>query len=81
MMNAQKLRSNRVAAEISASLLAAKARVNRTRLSQIERGYVQATDDELARLSDALEALIQAKYVLDRVAASLGWPSGARHDQ
>ena len=44
MTNRQKLRSARVAAEISASLLAAKAKVNRSRLSQIERGYIQPTE-------------------------------------
>ena len=54
MMNAQKLRCARVAAEISASMLAAKARVNRTRLSHIENGYIQPNQEELERLNHAL---------------------------
>jgi transcriptional regulator with XRE-family HTH domain len=76
MMNAQTIRSARVVAEISASLLAARAKVNRTRLSQIECGYIQPTEDELARLSDALEQLIHAKSVVRDAAASVGWPVG-----
>jgi len=77
MMNTtQTLRSARVAAEIPASLLAARAKVNRTRLSHIEHGYVQPTEDELRRLSQALEQLIQAKAVVQNAAASVGWPMG-----
>jgi len=76
MMNAQTIRSTRVAAEISASLLAAKANINRTRLSQIERRYVQPKEDELLRLSRALEQLIHAKSVVRDAVASVGWPIG-----
>ena len=76
MTNTQTLRSARVAAEIPASLLAAKAKVNRTRLSQIERGYIELTEDEQERLSQALERLIHAKAVIQRAAASVGWPMG-----
>jgi predicted transcriptional regulator len=80
-MTIHELRSKRVTAEISATLLAAKAGVNRCRLSNIERGYVQPREDELQRLRTALEDLIKAKSVLDSVAASVGWPLGARRDQ
>jgi len=76
MMNTQTLRSARVAAEIPASLLAAKAKVNRTRLSQMERGYVQPTENELRRLSQALAQLIHARAVVQSAAASVGWPMG-----
>jgi transcriptional regulator with XRE-family HTH domain len=80
MNTVKTLRSERIAAEIPATLLAAKARVNRCRLSNIERGYVQPTEDELQRLRTALEDLIKAKSVLDSVAASVGWPLGARRE-
>jgi transcriptional regulator with XRE-family HTH domain len=80
MDTAQLLRSKRVAAEIPATLLAARGKVNRSRLSQIERGYIRPTEEEVQRLTAALDALIQAKFVVDRVAASVGWPLGARHD-
>jgi transcriptional regulator with XRE-family HTH domain len=73
-MNAHELRSARVAAEISASLLAATARVNRTRLSQIECGYALPTEDERRRLNAALRQLIEAKRVLRETAAAIGWP-------
>jgi transcriptional regulator with XRE-family HTH domain len=79
-MIVKELRSKRVAAEIPATLLAAKARVNRSRLSNLERGYAQPTEDELQRLNTALDQLIQAKSVIDRAAASVGWPTGARCD-
>jgi predicted transcriptional regulator len=78
-MTIEDLRQKRVGAEISASMLSAHAKVNRSRLSSMERGYVQATDRELERLSAALDHLIQAKGVVDKVAASVGWPTrGAR---
>ena len=80
MASVQELRSKRVTAEIPATLLAAKAKVNRSRLSNLERGYAQPTEDELQRLNAALDQLIQAKSVIDRAAASVGWPTGARCD-
>jgi transcriptional regulator with XRE-family HTH domain len=80
MNTVKALRSQRIAAEIPATLLAAKANVNRCRLSNIERGYVQPTAQELERLRMALEELIKAKSAVDRVAASVGWPLGARRD-
>jgi predicted transcriptional regulator len=79
-MPVKDLRSKRVAAEIPATLLAAKAGVNRSRLSNLERGYAQPTDEEVQRLNTALDELIQAKSVIDRAAASVGWPIGSRHD-
>jgi transcriptional regulator with XRE-family HTH domain len=77
MTTPNELRSKRVAAEIPATLLAAKAKVNRSRLSGIERGYVQPTADELQRLSQALEQLIYAKAVIQKAASSVGWPFGS----
>jgi transcriptional regulator with XRE-family HTH domain len=76
----REIRSKRVAAEISATLLAAKARVNRSRLSGIERGYIQPTQEELQRLHASLEQLICDKAVIQRAAASVGWPLGEQND-
>ena len=75
-MIVKELRSKRVAAEIPATLLAARARVNRSRLSNLERGYAEPVEEELQRLNTALDQLIQAKSVIDRAAASVGWPIG-----
>ena len=73
-MTVKELRSKRLAAEVPATLLAAKAGVNRSRLSGIERGYVQPTQEELQRLHESLEQLIRDKAVIQRAAASVGWP-------
>ena len=76
MTTANALRSKRVAAEIPATLLAMKARINRSRLSGIERAYVQPTDEELQRLTSALDQLIDAKAAIQKTAAAVGWPLG-----
>jgi transcriptional regulator with XRE-family HTH domain len=73
------LRAKRIAAEISATHLSVRAKVNRSRLTDIERGYTQPTEVELKRLHPALEELIRAKSAIDQVAASVGSP-GSRHD-
>jgi transcriptional regulator with XRE-family HTH domain len=75
-MTVQELRSKRVGAEIPATLLASKARVNRSRLSALERGYIQPSPEELQRLEESLEDLIRAKSVIRLAAASVGWPLG-----
>ena len=64
-----------MAAEIPATLLAAKAGVNRSRLSNLERGYAQPTQEELERLHASLEDLVRAKAVIQQAAASVGWPT------
>jgi transcriptional regulator with XRE-family HTH domain len=65
-MTVKELRSKRVAA---------KAGVNRSRLSNIERGYIQPTEEEMNRLDASLEQLISAKAVIQQAAASVGWPT------
>jgi hypothetical protein len=76
-MTVTELRSKRVAAEIPATLLASKTKMNRSRLSGIERGYVQPAPEELWRLHESLEQLIRDKAVIQRAAASVGWPPGS----
>ena len=75
------LRNKRVAASISGCVLCAKAGLSRSRLSLIERGYVNPTPEELTRIYTALQQLIMARSVIEKVAASVGWPRGARYDQ
>jgi predicted transcriptional regulator len=75
------LKSKRLGAGISGTVLCAKANVSRSRLSLIERGYVCPGPGEAARINSALDELIQAKSAIDRVAVSVGWPMGARHDR
>jgi transcriptional regulator with XRE-family HTH domain len=69
------LKAKRLAAGITGSVLCAKVGLSRSRLSLIERGYVRPAPEELARIDAGLDQLIQAKSVIDRVAASVGWPT------
>ena len=75
-MTIDELRSKRVAAEIPATMLATKARVNRSRLSNIECGHVEPNENELQRLSRALEQLIEARAAIRKTAVAVGWPTG-----
>jgi transcriptional regulator with XRE-family HTH domain len=70
------LKLKRLAAGISGSVLCAKAGISRSRLSLIERGFVCPGSDEASRINDALDQLIEAKAIIDRVASSIGWPVG-----
>jgi transcriptional regulator with XRE-family HTH domain len=76
MIDAITLRIKRTGAGIAGNLLCKKFGIARSRLSDIERGYVTASPDELARMDAALDELIQAKSVLQKTAAELGWPVG-----
>jgi len=74
------LKAKRAGAGIAGNVLCKKFGMARSRLSDIERGFVPPSPDELARLAVALDELIQAKAVIDQVAASLGWPTVVRRD-
>jgi len=68
------LRARRNAAGIAGSLVCVKAGIARSRLSDIEREYVAASADELARIDAALDELARAKRKIAAVAAEEGWP-------
>ena len=74
-MNGFELRQRRTAAQIAGKLLCLRARIDRSRLSHIERGYLNPSDDELARITQALEHLIDAKQEIEKTAERVGWPS------
>ena len=61
-------------AGISGAVLCRRAQMGRSRLSDIERGYVDASPTELARLDAALNELIQAKRRVCLAAEEAGWP-------
>jgi transcriptional regulator with XRE-family HTH domain len=71
------LKAKRLAAGISGSVFCVKTGISRSRLSLIERGYTTPAPEEAARLSAALDQLIQAKSLIEQVAASVGWPMPA----
>jgi transcriptional regulator with XRE-family HTH domain len=78
MTDAATIKAKRTAAGIAGNILCKKLGIARSRLSDIERGYVAASDPELARIDAALEDLIRAQFVIRKTAAALGWPvSGA----
>jgi len=55
-------------------MVCARAGISRGRLSEIERGHVRATADELKRIDGALRQLIEARNKVAEVAAEFGWP-------
>ena len=73
-MTGQQIRSERAAAGIAGELLAKRAEITRARLSSIERGYVEPTPEEAARLDQALGELLAGKARLAAVAAEVGLP-------
>lgn len=74
-MKTADLKTKRVAAGIPGSAVCLKAGIARSRLSDIERGYVHPRPEEAIRISAALEELIDAKIRIDAVAAEVGWPT------
>jgi hypothetical protein len=71
------LRRRRLAAGIPGRLVCVHARVDRSRLSDIEREYVNPSAAEVARLEDAIEQLATAKQKLIAMAEKCGWPISA----
>jgi transcriptional regulator with XRE-family HTH domain len=76
-MSGSQIRQKRMSAGIVGRLLCTHAKLDRGRLSHIERGYIQPSDAELARIDLALDDLIRAKRKLTEAAARLGWPVSA----
>jgi transcriptional regulator with XRE-family HTH domain len=74
MIDATTLKAKRTAAGIAGNVLCKKLGIARSRLSDIERGYVTASAAELTRVDAALEDLIRAQFVIKQTAAALGWP-------
>jgi hypothetical protein len=73
-MTITELRSKRIAAEIPAIRVARQANMDRTRLSFIENGHVEPTENELRQIEAALARLIQAKDAIREAAKAAGWP-------
>jgi hypothetical protein len=55
-------------------MLCPRAQITPARLSEIERGYIRPSQDEVERIQHALEALITAKEKVRRFAQTVGWP-------
>jgi len=72
----QHLRRRRLIHGIAGRLLCSRAALDRSRLSDLERGYALPTDEEVARLQGALDELVTTQAKVERFATSLGWPTG-----
>ena len=75
-MSPTQLRDRRIAARIPGRLVCARAGIDRSRLSDVERGYVKPTDEEIRRISKALDDLVKARKQVSAVAEVVGWPMG-----
>jgi transcriptional regulator with XRE-family HTH domain len=73
-MTIKEFRAKRITEEISAVTVAKKANVDRSRLSLIETGHRDPTEDEMRRLAAALNFLLEAKAVVRKAAIAAGWP-------
>jgi ribosome-binding protein aMBF1 (putative translation factor) len=75
MVTPKTIRSKRIAGDIAGQVLCVKLGITRTRLSDIERGYLKPADEELQRIDSALDQLLAAKETLRQTAVALGWPT------
>ena len=75
MTDGTHLRTKRNAAGIAGSVVCVKTGISRSRLSDIERGYVTGSADEVGRIDAALDELTRAKRKMAALAAAEGWPS------
>ena len=73
-MSGKELKQLRQSAEISGQIVCSRAGIARSRLSEIERGYVNPAPSEAKRIADAIESLKHAKQRVAAVAAEVGWP-------
>lgn len=77
MQSSEELRRKRVLARIPGRVVCERAAISRGRLSEIESGYVSPTDEELARIDQALDELIRARQEVVLTAVKVGWPLSA----
>lgn len=66
------LRAKRGAAGISGNAVCLIAGMSRTKLSDIERGYVEASPEELRLIGAAIDHIIHTKRDLARLATEAG---------
>jgi transcriptional regulator with XRE-family HTH domain len=73
-MSGVELRTRRIQAGLAGQLVCNKAGIARSRLSDLERGYLKPTADECKRINQAITALKEARSQLAQVAVKVGWP-------
>ena len=70
----RQLRVERVSANIPGRLLCLRASISRSKLSEIEAGYLAPSTEELLRIRQALRELTDARKEVEAVAQRVGWP-------
>ena len=73
-MDGSDLKEKRKVAGIPGRLVCTRVGMDRGKLSDIERGYIEVSAEELALLNEALDRLIEAKSKVMKVAEEVGWP-------
>ena len=71
-MTAKMIRTKRVAAGIPGHAVCRVARISRTKLSDIEQEYAISTPEELQRIDDAIEQILDTRKHLAKLAADAG---------
>ena len=72
-MTVSDLQRRRKTSGISGRLLCVRAGIERSRLSDIERGYLEPSADEVSRIEKALAVLVEARAKVAQVAEEVGW--------
>lgn len=71
-MSGSKLRSKRAAANIPGHVVAARVNRSRAWLSLIENGVLAATPEELARIENAIDAIVAGRQKISEIAEREG---------
>jgi hypothetical protein len=74
-MSWRDIKPKRKSAGIPGSMLCQKAGIGRSKLSDLENGYVTVPDEEQQRIEAVLDELIAARRKINQLAADLGWTS------
>ena len=73
-MDGQQLKRQRMAAGIPGKVICLRTRIPRSRLCDIEKGYVEPTEVEILQIEQALADLVVAREKVVAFAAKVGWP-------
>jgi len=71
-MDGKQLRRRRVAEGIPGYVVCGRANIARSRLSDIELGHVEPSDEELKRIGSAIEGILAEKEKITQLAAENG---------
>lgn len=71
-LNGADLKSKQAAAGLAGYAVCQVAGISRARLSDVERGYVVASVQEMDRIAAAIEQILQTKQYLAAVASKAG---------